>query len=55
MSMKKSNNIIENQTRDLPVCSEMPQPSVSPRAPKYREVGVIDFSISSTLYGAGCF
>jgi hypothetical protein len=28
--MKNSNDIIGNRTRDLPACSAVPQPSVSP-------------------------
>ena len=33
MSMKNSNDTIGNQTRDLPVCSTVPQPTAPPRAP----------------------
>ena len=33
MRMKNSNDTIGNRTRDLPACSEMPQPTVPPRAP----------------------
>jgi hypothetical protein len=33
MSMKNSNDTIGNRTRDLPACSVVPQPTVSPRAP----------------------
>ena len=33
MSMKNSNDTIGNRTRDLSACSEVPQPSVPPRAP----------------------
>ena len=33
MSMKNSNETIENQTRDLPACSAVPQPTAPPRAP----------------------
>ena len=32
MSMKKSNDTIENRTRDLPVCSAVPQPTAPPAA-----------------------
>ena len=35
MSMKNSNETIGDRTRDLPACSAVPQPTVSPRAPKY--------------------
>jgi hypothetical protein len=31
--LKKSNNFVENRTRDLPVCSIMPQPTTLPRTP----------------------
>jgi len=34
MSTKNSNNTIGNRTRDLPVCSAVPQPTAPPRAPK---------------------
>jgi len=33
MSMKNSNDNIGNRTRNLPVCSAVPQPTASPRAP----------------------
>ena len=33
MSMKNSNDTIGNRTRDLPVCSAVPQPTAPPRAP----------------------
>jgi hypothetical protein len=32
MSMKNSNDTIENRTRDLPACSAVPQPTAPPRA-----------------------
>jgi hypothetical protein len=35
MSMKKLNDTIGNQTRDLPACSAVPQPTAPPRAPAY--------------------
>jgi hypothetical protein len=35
MSMKNS-DVIENRTRDLPVCSAVPQPTAPPRAPLRR-------------------
>ena len=35
MSMKNSNNIIGNRTRDLPACSAVPPPFAPPRAPLY--------------------
>ena len=31
--MKNSNDFIGNQTRDLPTCSALPQPTAPPRAP----------------------
>jgi hypothetical protein len=34
MSMKKSKNTIGNQTRDLPACIAVPQPTAPPRAPQ---------------------
>jgi hypothetical protein len=33
MSTKNSNHTIWNRTRDLPVCSEVPQPTAPPRPP----------------------
>jgi hypothetical protein len=33
MSIKNSNDTIGNQTRDLPACSAVPQPTAPPRAP----------------------
>jgi hypothetical protein len=33
MSLKNSNDIIGNQTRDLPACSAVPQPTALPRNP----------------------
>jgi hypothetical protein len=32
---KKSNNLIGNQTRDLPACSTVPQPTTLPRDPSH--------------------
>jgi hypothetical protein len=32
MSMKISNDTIENRTRDLPACNEVPQPTAPQRA-----------------------
>jgi hypothetical protein len=34
MSMKNSSDTIGNQTRDLPACSIVPQPTAPPRAPE---------------------
>jgi len=33
MSMKNSSDTIGNQTRDLPTCSAVPQPTALPRGP----------------------
>jgi hypothetical protein len=33
--LKKSSDLIENQTRDLPACSLVPQPTTLPRVPVY--------------------
>ena len=33
MSMKNSNDIIGNRTRDLPACSAVPQTTAPPRVP----------------------
>jgi hypothetical protein len=33
MSVKNSNDAVENRTRDLPVCSAVPQLTAPPRAP----------------------
>jgi hypothetical protein len=30
---KKSNDLVANQTRDLPVCNIVPEPTTPPRAP----------------------
>ena len=32
--MKNSSDIIGNRTRNLPVCSSVPQPTAPPRTPK---------------------
>jgi len=34
MSMKNSNDTIGNQTRSLPACSAVPQPTAPQRTPK---------------------
>jgi hypothetical protein len=44
MSMKKSNDNIQNRTRDLPTCSAVRQPTTLPRAP------CKCLSISNTVY-----
>jgi hypothetical protein len=36
MSMKNSNDTIENRTRDLPTCGAVPQPAASPRTRLYQ-------------------
>jgi len=45
MSMKNSIDIIGNRTRDLPVCSSVPQPTVPPRAPKLKSKGAEIFIV----------
>jgi hypothetical protein len=40
MSMKNSSDTIANRTRDLPVCSAVPQPTAPPRVPMYY-VGIL--------------
>jgi hypothetical protein len=35
MSIKNSNDTIENQTHDLPTCSAVPQPTALLRAPNH--------------------
>jgi len=35
MLVKSSDEIIGNQTRDLPACSAVPQPNAPPHAPKF--------------------
>jgi hypothetical protein len=56
MSMKNSNDTIGNQTRDLPVCSVVPQPPAPPHAPHGMDnvkkewiVGSIDSRILAQL------
>jgi len=44
MSMKNSNDTFVNRTRNLPVCSAVPQPTAPPRAPTF----VYIFEIYST-------
>jgi hypothetical protein len=34
-SIDKSNDLIKNQTHDLPACSKVPQPTMLPRAPQH--------------------
>ena len=36
--MKNSNDTIGNRTRDLPICSAVPQPTAPPRAPTHRHM-----------------
>ena len=38
MSVKNSNDTIENRNHDLPVCSALPQPTVPSRAPSTIQV-----------------
>jgi hypothetical protein len=45
--MKKSNDLIENQTRDLPACKTVPLPITLPRAPRLKGVGTINDPFSN--------
>jgi hypothetical protein len=47
MSMKNSNDTIENRTRDLPACSAVPQPTALPR--EIREVREVNHSPPSSV------
>jgi hypothetical protein len=38
LSLKNSSDSIGNRTRDLPVCSAVPQATGPPRTPKYLKV-----------------
>ena len=49
MSMKKSNDTIGNQTHDLLACSAVPQPTVLPRAHRWKTVIFIVTTVL-TLY-----
>jgi len=40
MSLKNSSDTIGNQTRDLPACSALPQPTALLRAPNYEVIHV---------------
>jgi len=40
MSMKNSNDTIENRTRDIPACSAVPKPTALPRCVLLVAVGV---------------
>jgi len=44
MLIKNSNETIGNQTRDLPACSVVPQPTAPPRAPVFVILSVICFT-----------
>jgi hypothetical protein len=57
--MKSSNDIIGNRTRNLPICSAVPQPTVLPRAPhkgmyninlKYFVVAELKFFFVPSVY-----
>jgi hypothetical protein len=60
MAMKNSNDTIGNRSRDLPVCSVVPQPTAPPRASgkiqpvknSVRKCGVI-FSVEVTVWSPG--
>jgi len=49
MSMKKSNDTIGNQTRDLPACSAVPQPTAPPHA-TVSQVYYLMFMCRSTCF-----
>jgi hypothetical protein len=55
MSMKISNNIIGNRTRDLPACSAVPQPTAPQSAPittcKIHKLYVLPAQCISVTYG----
>jgi hypothetical protein len=42
-SIEKSNDVIENRTRDLPACTTVPQPSTLPRVPTLMENETIKY------------
>jgi hypothetical protein len=46
MSINNSNDTIRNQTRDLPACSAVPQPTAPLRAPIIIIIVIIILSIS---------
>jgi hypothetical protein len=48
---KKSNELIVNRTRDLPVCSIMVQPTTLPRALAYTEYLHAFFALITFRYG----
>jgi hypothetical protein len=52
MPVKNSNYIIGNRTRDLPVCTAVPQPTASPRTPNV--TGVINTTMFP-LWPARCW
>jgi hypothetical protein len=49
MLMKNSNKTIGNRTRNLPVCSALPQPTAQPRTPikigKYKNLNIVLFKL----------
>jgi len=49
MSMKNSNDIIGNRTRDLPACGAVPQLTAPPHAPPF-EIDVNSFGKSNDPY-----
>jgi hypothetical protein len=53
MSMKNSNDTIWNRSRDLPVCSAMPQPTAPPRAPVHicKDINILEVIWLCDCYG----
>jgi hypothetical protein len=49
MSMKHSNETIENRTRVFPTCSSVPQPTVLERAPRVSEILMLFCSIFALI------
>jgi len=52
MSMKNSIDTIGNQTRDLPTCSAVPQPTALPRAPRHERQRIL--LNNGTCVGRNC-
>jgi len=46
MKKKKSNDTIGNRTRDLPVCSAVPQPTALQRAPDKKNLRQLFISLA---------
>jgi hypothetical protein len=58
MSIKNSNDTIRNRSRDLPICTAVPQPTALPRVPQILELdrnisnvsNFIIFSVNKLYY-----